>query len=97
MFGKVDPERLDANWNLPREIPGFDPAARIRQALDGGDVYEALEREKPDHPYYTALKRELARYQQIERAGGWPSIPAGSVLRVGATDDACQCCDVASV
>src|SRR5262245_29048388 len=25
VFGKVDPERLDAHWNLAREIEGVDP------------------------------------------------------------------------
>jgi murein L,D-transpeptidase YcbB/YkuD len=86
MFGKVDPERVDQNWNLAREIRGFEPVARIEQALDAGDVYEALEREKPNQPAYTALKRELARYRQIQAAGAWPTIPAGSALREGATD-----------
>ena len=86
MFGKVDPERVDPNWNMAREIHGLDPAAEIKRALDAGDVYGALEREKPTHPFYTGLKRELARYRQIQTAGGWPTISAGPALRVGAVD-----------
>jgi murein L,D-transpeptidase YcbB/YkuD len=86
MFGKVDPERVDPNWNMAREIHGFVPAAEIQRMLESGDVYQALEREKPAHQVYTALKRELARYRQIEASGGWPLMPAGPALRVGATD-----------
>ena len=86
MFGKVDPERVDPNWNMARDIHGFVPAIEIQRILESGDVYEALEREKPAHQVYTGLKRELARYRQIEAVGGWPMMPAGPTLRVGAFD-----------
>ena len=86
MFGKVDPERVDPNWNMAREIRGFEPALEIQRVLDAGDVYQALEREKPGHQVYAGLKRELARYRQIEAAGGWPQVPAGPAFRVGAAD-----------
>jgi murein L,D-transpeptidase YcbB/YkuD len=86
MFGKVDPERVDPNWNMAREIRGFEPASDIQRMLDAGDVYQALEREKPAHQVYVGLKRELARYRQVEAAGGWPLVPAGPALRVGAAD-----------
>jgi L,D-transpeptidase YcbB len=86
MFGKVDPERIDPNWNMARQLHGFDPAVQIQKTLDAGDVYEALEREKPNHAFYTGLKRELARYRQIEAGGGWPVVPTGPVLRDGVDD-----------
>ncbi len=86
MFGKVDPERLDPNWNLAREIHGFEPAAEIQRILDAGDVYDALEREKPNHPFYTGLKRELLRYRQIEAVDGWAPLPAGPTLHLGDDD-----------
>ena len=86
MFGKVDPERIDPNWNMARQLHGFDPAVQIQRTLDAGDVYQALEREKPSHAFYTGLKRELARYRQIQAAGGWPVLPTGAALRVGADD-----------
>lgn len=86
MFGKVDPERIDADWNMSRQLPGFEPAVEMQRALDANDVYGALEREKPSHPFYTSLKRELARYRKIESAGGWPTVPSGATLRVGSVD-----------
>lgn len=90
MFGKVDPERVDPNSNFAREIHGFQPAIEIERMLSSGDVYNALEREKPDHDVYTALKRELARYRQIEASGGWPTLPSGRVLRAGDIDPRVQ-------
>src|SRR5690349_13666456 len=86
MFGKVDPERIDANWNMARVLRGFEPALVIQRALDANDVYGALEREKPSHPFYTGLKRELARYRKIDAAGGWPVVPSGPTLRAGSID-----------
>lgn len=86
MFGKVDPERIDANWNMARVLRGFEPAVEIQRALDANDVYGALEREKPSHPFYTGLKRELARYRTIEAAGGWPVVSPGATLRIGSVD-----------
>lgn len=86
MFGKVDPERIDANWNMARVLRGFEPAVVIQRALDANDIYGALEREKPSHPFYTGLKRELARYRKIETTGGWPVVPSGPTLRPGSVD-----------
>lgn len=86
MFGKVDPERVDPNWNLARQIHNFEPALAIQTMLEAGDLYQALESEKPAHPFYTGLKRELARYRRIEAAGGWPALPAGPTLRAGTSD-----------
>ena len=74
------PRRVDPNWNMAREIRGFEPAAEVQRTLDAGDVYQALEREKPGHHVYAGLKRELARYRQIEAAGGWPSSSRGASL-----------------
>jgi murein L,D-transpeptidase YcbB/YkuD len=87
MFGKVDPERIDPNWNMARSIHGFAPAQEIERVVEAGDVYEALQREKPAHSLYTELKRELARYRRIEAAGGWPALPSGPALRIGVVDE----------
>jgi L,D-transpeptidase YcbB len=87
MFGKVDPERLDPSWNMSREISGFEPAVSIQQALDSESLYQAIDREKPNHTFYTALKAALAKYRAIKAAGGWPQIPSGPSLKPGMHDD----------
>ena len=37
----------------------------------------------PLHPEYDQLKQALATYRVQERAGGWPALPAGTVLKPG--------------
>jgi L,D-transpeptidase YcbB len=87
MFGKVDPERLDPSWNMSREITGSDPAVTIQLALDSESLYQAIDREKPRHAFYTQLKAALARYRTIKAAGGWPQIPSGPSLKPGMHDE----------
>jgi len=83
MFGKVDPEALDANWNFTREIPDFDPAATLQQVIDSKDLRAAIAEAKPAHALYAGLKTALARYRQIASAGGWRPVAAGPTLRAG--------------
>ena len=85
-FGKVDPERLDPNWNIVTDIGDADPAKFIQDAIDGGRVAEAIASVKPQEPYYLALKQALARYRDIAAAGGWPIMAAGPSLEAGARD-----------
>jgi murein L,D-transpeptidase YcbB/YkuD len=85
-FGKVDPEALDADWNLEGDLGGVDPVALLQQAIDQGRVHQALEELKPRYPFYTRLKAALVEYRRIAAAGGWSAIPAGGPLKPGVTD-----------
>jgi murein L,D-transpeptidase YcbB/YkuD len=38
---------------------------------------------QPLHPEYANLKKALARYREIQKNGGWPVIPANTVLKPG--------------
>jgi murein L,D-transpeptidase YcbB/YkuD len=87
MFGKVDPERLDPSWNMSRDINGSDPAMSLQLALDSESLYQAIEREKPRHAFYTQLKAALATYRTLQAAGGWPTIPPGPPLKSGMSDE----------
>jgi murein L,D-transpeptidase YcbB/YkuD len=42
----------------------------------------------PLHPEYDQLKKALATYRAQERAGGWPTLPAGLKLKPGDTSPA---------
>jgi len=83
LFGKVDPERFDPNWNFARVIPDFDPADALANMLEAPDLDEALEREKPQHRLYVGLKSGLAKYRAILDAGGWKPVPAGPKIIKG--------------
>ena len=85
-FGKVDPERLDPNWNIVTDIGDGDPVKFIQDAIESGRVAEAIASVKPQEPYYVALKQALARYRGIAAAGGWPLLPAGPTLEPGGRD-----------
>ena len=85
-FGKVDPVRFDAGWNLARRVPGLDPAEEIEKALATPDLAATIRQQRPDLPMYDGLKRELARYHAIAMRGGWKRISAGATLRPGQTD-----------
>ncbi len=85
-FGKVDPEALDPNWNLVRDLGGVDPVIALQGALDQGKVYDTLEALKPRYRFYTALKQSLVDHRRIDAQGGWPVIPPGPKLQTGVTD-----------
>jgi murein L,D-transpeptidase YcbB/YkuD len=85
-FGKVDPVSFDSGWNLARRVPGFDPVVEIERALSTPDLAATIRRQRPDEGVYTGLKRELARYRDIEARGGWEPIPSGPTLKPGDSD-----------
>jgi murein L,D-transpeptidase YcbB/YkuD len=84
--GKVDPERLDPDWNFAKDIDHLAPALLIQGAINSGDLYQFIGTLKPQHQYYTELKKVLMRYRSIARSGGWKSVPGGKTLRIGMTD-----------
>lgn len=86
LFGKVDPEALDPNWNLVREITHADPVSVIQQAIDANSVRQLIDNAKPDHPFYMRLKEVLARYRHIRKEGGWKRVTGGPTLQPGMTD-----------
>ena len=86
LFGKVDPESLDPHWNLTLQLEGVEPGAYLQEIIDSGELYERVEGEKPDTPFYTGMKATLAEYREIQAAGGWPIYPDGPSLEAGASD-----------
>ncbi|HEX5030153.1 MAG TPA: L,D-transpeptidase family protein [Tepidiformaceae bacterium] len=84
--GKVDPVRLDSKWNFERTIDRQEAADVLLRILDTGQIDSWLQHLRPRHPYYSYLKRELARYRDLAARGGWPAIPAGPTLKLGMRD-----------
>lgn len=83
--GVLDAEFARPSWcAAPRRI---DVAAVLQAALDNHNVEETLQRLAPKHDGYVRLRAALAQYREIERRGGWPSVPDGrKSLRIGDAD-----------
>ena len=86
-FGKVDPNELDPNWNLSRELLERDPVAVIEAGVTSESLEAAIEKAFPRLDLYDALKAALATYRQLEASGGWPGVPEGPVLKPGMEND----------
>jgi murein L,D-transpeptidase YcbB/YkuD len=85
-FGKVDPERLDPNWNYTRSLRGLDPAATLLTAIDSAQLRSFIAGLTPQQPFYQRLKEALGTYRRIGANGGWHSIGSGPTLKPGMTD-----------
>ncbi|MDA8139057.1 MAG: hypothetical protein M0036_10430 [Desulfobacteraceae bacterium] len=65
VFGKVDPQKLDPNWNLSREIDHRQGLEVMEEILASNDLPGALERLKPQRPMYGRLKAALAQHRAM--------------------------------
>ncbi|UYG06632.1 L,D-transpeptidase family protein [Halomonas sp. M4R1S46] len=72
--GRLDPGEVYPGWEIPVPLPELDLVA-ITRALEAGEVDRALAMARPATEGYDALRRSLARYRNIVRLGGWPTLP----------------------
>lgn len=75
--GRFDPKGTTTLWALhPTPV---DTVAWLVRACQSG-VAEGL---APAHPQYQGLRRELERYRELARHGGWPEVESGPMLKPG--------------
>ncbi|KPK29188.1 MAG: hypothetical protein AMK69_07525 [Nitrospira bacterium SG8_3] len=79
--GRVNPETIQAEWFIKTQE--VDLAEVLQTALDKGQIMQALENLRPDHPGYERLKKAFQTYQDIMVMGGWPMVPAGVRMEKG--------------
>lgn len=83
--GRVDPRTVYPDWyNFPRRENGD---GEILKALKQDEIGKALKVIQPTDSGYERLREALFRYRNIERRGGWPSVPGGPKLKAGDRDD----------
>jgi murein L,D-transpeptidase YcbB/YkuD len=82
-FGKVDPNDLDTNWNLARDLKGRDPVAVLGEAISSESLDEFISLAIPRLTLYRTLTGALAAYRMVADTGGWPAVPEGPVLKPG--------------
>lgn len=88
LHGKVDPEKIDPNWNLAGGVNGNGLVEKFRGALAGDSLAAVISELRPNHPKYISLTEGLAKYRQLAAKGGWGSIPDGpSIKETGQYDD----------
>jgi murein L,D-transpeptidase YcbB/YkuD len=87
MFGKVDAASFDAHWNYTHTPAGIDIPLRIETALASSDIYAEIEKLKPTHRMYRALKQELARYRQAAVGAERVTITQGKSIEPDAQDE----------
>jgi len=85
-FGKVDPEALDPDWNLRRQLEQPDTVSRLDDAIRNGHIDALLASAAPTLPSYERLIAALQQYRRIATQGGWRSVPVGPSLKPGMTD-----------
>lgn len=82
--GRTDPESLRSEWIAVRREA--NPIRRLNEALESG-VAPVLESLAPAYPDYARLRKARNRYEEIARAGGWPTVPEGPGLETGVSDE----------
>ena len=85
--GTVDPRAVKSiDWNVKRNKVKLHKALmtilKERESTYGYYDFEPL------HPEYDRLKKALADYRELQRNGGWPTLPATTKLVPGATSPA---------
>lgn len=83
----VNPPR-DGNGELGFARTALDPQATLLGIAEAEDPAQALRDLAPDHEGYARLRDTLRAYRELEKDGGWPSVPDGPKLEVGMTSDA---------
>jgi len=87
LFGKVNPYRLDPNWNYRRELNAQDPVLVLQSVIDSPSLGESLKQLAPRGWLYQRLRAALADYRGLQARGGWPQVPEGPTLKPGQPDE----------
>ncbi|WP_232475879.1 L,D-transpeptidase family protein [Flavisphingomonas formosensis] len=83
--GRLAPEEFMKDWGLrPAE---YDPWPGFLDAVQKNRLTAWFNSLPPPYAGYDTLKKALARYREIEKAGGWDTLSEGTDLVPGASGD----------
>ena len=82
-LGPVNLESLDEKWFIKNNEADLVPL--LHTALTSNQILDTIRSFPPKQLGYTRLREVLVRYRDITAHGGWPSIPAGPALALGAS------------
>lgn len=72
-------ESRKADWDINLNKMNLSSALSKFLNDDAADDIEF----RPNHPEYGNLKKALAGFREVQKAGGWPKIPANATVRDG--------------
>ncbi|MEH6356538.1 MAG: L,D-transpeptidase family protein [Marinobacter sp.] len=75
--GKVDPYRIDPEWEIPIMARPLDYQG-ISEEVDAQRFEQAFSLARPYAAPYQRLRAGLAYYRNIQTEGGWPQLPQRS-------------------
>ncbi len=81
-FGKVDPEKVKAEWKIQRKEPELRLDIRLQEALSKNDIQGAFHELTPRIKSYEKLKTRLAFFRGIETQE-WNIIPFEGAIKTG--------------
>ncbi|MFC1558221.1 murein L,D-transpeptidase [candidate division KSB1 bacterium] len=79
LSGKVDPEKLDAEWSANRRAVNLGEI--LETAVKSKNIEQSLFELLPKQPGYKRLMDALKVYQEIKAKGGWQEISDGSAMK----------------
>jgi murein L,D-transpeptidase YcbB/YkuD len=81
LIGQVNPRTVTDDWHIPAKDEAVDSA--LARSLREEALEDAIRRMRPQDEDYAALQKELVRYREIVKKGGWQKVPAGEKLKPG--------------
>ena len=84
LIGQVNPRNLTQDWHIDNRDEAVDSA--LVRSLRDPVLDQAIARMRPQDEGYAQLQKDLVRFRDIAKKGGWPKVPAGRSLKPGEGD-----------
>ena len=84
--GRMEPRTLDPKLFAGARDVEVDWDILRKTAFEAPDMKAFLAQQAPSFQQYRELQKKLIEYRGLAAKGGWPSIPAGKVLKPGMDD-----------
>ena len=84
--GRMEPRTLDPKLFAGARDVEVDWDILKKTAFEAPDMKAFLAQQAPTFQQYSELQKKLIEYRALAAKGGWPSIPAGKVLKPGMDD-----------
>ena len=85
LAGRINPEKIHPQWFANRREA--DLAQLLEDALNSNRIEETLATLLPAYAGYHLLRDKLEFYRNLDKAGGWPTVPSGGKLQPGEYSD----------